>query len=235
MLNPGGGQSAQRQSDPPASFANRQGPPPANFGAVQPIQTAPSHQSHASQPFNQMPTPSSQQHERSFSGGPMMQQYGSTANPPRGPPQSAGGYNNGPPAATGYNSGSVSASGPPQLSSLPFQTSQTPPPSFPQQQQQAPQPSYAQKQNQGPYSQSPSSAVGGPLPPLKPVFGLTLEQLFERDMTAVPMVVSQCIQAVDLFGLEVEGIYRVSGTASHIAKIKAMFDNGKSTSWFLPR
>lgn len=64
------------------------------------------------------------------------------------------------------------------------------------------------------------------LPPLRPVFGLTLEQLFERDQSAVPMVVYQCIQAVDLFGLEVEGIYRLSGTASHITRIKAMFDNG---------
>jgi Rho GTPase-activating protein RGD1 len=59
------------------------------------------------------------------------------------------------------------------------------------------------------------------------VFGLSLDELFERDNSAVPMVVYQCIQAVDLFGLEVEGIYRLSGTASHITKIKAMFDNGK--------
>lgn len=42
------------------------------------------------------------------------------------------------------------------------------------------------------------------------------------------MVVYQCIQAVDLFGLEVEGIYRLSGTASHITKLKAMFDNDAS-------
>jgi len=63
---------------------------------------------------------------------------------------------------------------------------------------------------------------------LKPVFGLGLDQLFARDGTAVPMVVYQCIQAVDLFGLEVEGIYRVSGTASHINKLKSIFDNGKS-------
>ncbi|KAK6615040.1 rho GTPase activator protein [Botrytis cinerea] len=65
------------------------------------------------------------------------------------------------------------------------------------------------------------------LAPLKPVFGLSLEELFDRDGSAVPMIVYQCIQAVDLFGLEVEGIYRLSGTASHIMKIKAMFDNGK--------
>jgi len=41
------------------------------------------------------------------------------------------------------------------------------------------------------------------------------------------MVVYQCIQAVDLFGLEIEGIYRSSGTASHAAQIKAIFNNGK--------
>ncbi|EHK97504.1 putative RHO GTPase-activating protein RGD1 [Glarea lozoyensis 74030] len=35
--------------------------------------------------------------------------------------------------------------------------------------------------------------------------------------------------AVDLFGLDVEGIYRLSGTASHISKIKAMFDNDASS------
>lgn len=74
--------------------------------------------------------------------------------------------------------------------------------------------------------QAPVTATSGNLPPLKPVFGMTLEKLFERDGSAVPMVVYQCIQAVDLYGLEVEGIYRLSGTASHINKIKAIFDNG---------
>ena len=65
------------------------------------------------------------------------------------------------------------------------------------------------------------------LPPLRPVFGLSLEELLNRDGSAVPMVVYQCLQAVDLFGLEVEGIYRLSGTASHISKLRSMFDNGK--------
>ncbi len=68
---------------------------------------------------------------------------------------------------------------------------------------------------------------GVDLPPVKPVFGVTLDDLFLRDGSAVPMVVYQCIQAVDLFGLEVEGIYRLSGTASHIHRLKAIFDHGK--------
>jgi len=59
------------------------------------------------------------------------------------------------------------------------------------------------------------------------VFGISLEALFRRDETAVPMVVYQCIQAVDLFGLRIEGIYRLSGNAAHITQLKAMFNQGQ--------
>lgn len=72
-----------------------------------------------------------------------------------------------------------------------------------------------------------NSAHAADLPPLQPVFGVSLEELFIRDGSAVPLVVYQCIQAVDLFGLEVEGIYRLSGTTSHVSRIRAMFDNGE--------
>ena len=74
---------------------------------------------------------------------------------------------------------------------------------------------------------NPSSLLHAELPPLKPVFGVSLEELFSRDGSAVPMIVHQCLQAVDLFGLEVEGIYRTSGTASHITKLRTIFENGK--------
>lgn len=86
--------------------------------------------------------------------------------------------------------------------------------------------------NSIPYNAAPSSApvTAMPLPPLKPVFGVNLEELFRRDATAVPMVVYQCMQAVDLFGLNVEGIYRVNGTKGHVQKLKAMFDHGKHCS-----
>lgn len=63
--------------------------------------------------------------------------------------------------------------------------------------------------------------------PTKPVFGVNLNHLYERDGLAVPMVVYQCMQAVDLFGLGVEGIYRQSGSLAHVQKLKAMFDHGK--------
>ncbi|CAD0109512.1 unnamed protein product [Aureobasidium uvarum] len=81
------------------------------------------------------------------------------------------------------------------------------------------------------FSSQPRAISPGPVatalpPPLKPVFGVTLDDLYNRDQTAVPMIVYQCMQAVDLFGLDVEGIYRLSGTASHVQQIKALFDHG---------
>lgn len=79
-----------------------------------------------------------------------------------------------------------------------------------------------------PLPPTPQAAGNMPnLPPLQPVFGVALEDLFKRDGTAVPMVVYQCMQAVDLFGLDVEGIYRISGTSAHVQQLKAVFDHGK--------
>ena len=65
------------------------------------------------------------------------------------------------------------------------------------------------------------------LPALRPVFGLSLEDLLKRDGSAIPLVVYQCIQAVDLYGLEVEGIYRLSSSSAHVSKLRSIFDNGQ--------
>jgi len=119
------------------------------------------------------------------------------------------------------------SSGPPQIPHAQFSPAQTHFPSVP----------YNQTSTLGqvPYAQSPmrsSTPQNGSylaeMPPLRPVFGVSLEDLFNRDGSAVPMIVYQCLQAVDLFGLEVEGIYRLSGTASHIGKLRSVFDNDAS-------
>jgi hypothetical protein len=64
------------------------------------------------------------------------------------------------------------------------------------------------------------------------MFGVSLSALYERDGLAVPMVVYQCIQAVDLFGLNVVGIYRLSGSVPHVNKLKQLFDTGTPTLSF---
>jgi hypothetical protein len=78
------------------------------------------------------------------------------------------------------------------------------------------------------HRQSPPVSAPQMSPP-RPVFGITLSRLYERDGLAVPMVVYQCIQAVDLFGLNVEGIYRLSGSLPHVNKLKNLFDTDSSS------
>ena len=65
-------------------------------------------------------------------------------------------------------------------------------------------------------------------PSSKPVFGVSLGRLYERDGFAVPTLVLKCLQTVMHFGLDVEGIYRVPGNKPHIEKLKNMADAGKS-------
>ncbi|EHY54557.1 Rho GTPase-activating protein [Exophiala dermatitidis] len=74
-----------------------------------------------------------------------------------------------------------------------------------------------------PTSRGPSGQRHGP--PVKPVFGVSLDELFQREGAAVPAIVRQCIQAVDLYGLDVEGIYRTSGSAHHIMELRQLFDH----------
>lgn len=193
----------QRPPEPTQAFNSRQGPQTSSAGP--PLQSFPTSTGVAhGNPQPGKPYPA-QQHERSFSQPPVIQPT----------------YNNnmGSMARNGpnhtYNSASISSTAPPQLSTLPFQNSAPVPTSF------------SPVSNHSP--QAPALMKSANLPPLKPVFGLTLEQLFERDGSAVPIVVYQCIQAVDLYGLEMEGIYRLSGTNSHVNKIKAMFDHGKQS------
>ncbi|KAI9819388.1 MAG: hypothetical protein M1826_001137 [Phylliscum demangeonii] len=130
------------------------------------------------------------------------------------------------PSALGMAAGGPSQLAPTQYGVVSHQ--QFPPPL-------APPPSQQQQQQQALPSSTPPPAANGSasllaadLPPLKPVFGVSLEELYRRDGSAVPIIVYQCLQAVDLFGLEVEGIYRLSGTSSHVARIKAMFDHDSS-------
>lgn len=194
---------------PAGNSPSSQGPPPMGQGYPPP----------GGQPEPPQPYP---QHNRNFSGGapggappPQQQQFAQ-----RNAPQGGHHYGNG---------GSISASGPPQLGALSFQGGQPPA-------QQSPPPQAA-PQFQASHDRRPSGAGAlgpsqgpgpgpGPAAPSKPIFGVPLGRLYERDGLAVPMVVYQCIQAVDLFGLGVEGIYRQSGSMAHIQRLKNMFDTG---------
>ena len=78
-----------------------------------------------------------------------------------------------------------------------------------------------------PYSSSPlqtSSPHPGGAGLKGRVFGFSLDDLFARDHSAVPIIVFQCIQAVDMFGLEIEGIYRQTGHQAQVNRLRQAFD-----------
>lgn len=170
-----------------------------------------------------------QPHARSFSQGNMLghQSAAQQQFPSRNSTQTPLKYGNG---------STMSSQGPPQLGALPFQGSQPPG------RQASPVQSASPSQGPPDGRASAGSFGAGALPAYgatataapaqsvqpssKPVFGVQLGRLYERDGLAVPMVVYQCIQAVDLFGLGLEGIYRQSGSLTHINKLKGMFDTG---------
>lgn len=207
---PGGYQ----QSPQSFSVASRTGP--SNFNG--PSTGAPGSQGPAatSTPISTEPPQSFHQsnHSRAFSQGNMLNspispqpQYGSVG-PASGGPR--------------FSNGGPALAGPPQLGALAFQESEGP----------------SEKTSSPPQLGLPYQPPGPSAPPAysgppalntsagsKPVFGVHLGRLYERDGLAVPMVVYQCIQAVDLFGLGVEGIYRQSGSMNHINRLKAMFDS----------
>ncbi|KAK3693646.1 hypothetical protein B0T22DRAFT_46133 [Podospora appendiculata] len=226
---------------------SNQGPVPSYGQSANPGSMIPPAQRPGSQP----------QHERTFSHGnvaaqnagppgPPGPQYG--GGPPRGPvapapqPQIANSRFNG-----AINPAASQGGGAPQLGALTFQSQPSQPPQQPLQlQPHQPPPPFGQPplQQGGPMSnplqQHPPNSSAFPrnqsppaapqMAPSRPVFGVTLSRLYERDGLAVPMVVYQCIQAVDLFGLTLEGIYRLSGSLPHVNKLKNQFDTDSGSA-----
>ena len=65
------------------------------------------------------------------------------------------------------------------------------------------------------------SCRGGRPPPI-----LTLHP--RRERSKVPYIVRQCVEEVEKRGIEEVGIYRISGVATDIQALKAVFDASES-------
>ena len=68
----------------------------------------------------------------------------------------------------------------------------------------------------------------GSSPPDKgrPVFGVDLAEQMMRDNCEVPPILRKCCEAIEKYGLTSQGIYRLSGTTSKVAKLKERMDKG---------
>ncbi|KAF2969001.1 hypothetical protein GQX73_g4563 [Xylaria multiplex] len=232
-VRPQSQQQPQGQSLPPLQT---QIAPPGSFGRTTTFDTNPSMgQGSPAQNFAPPSASAGQRpssglgHERSYSHGAMLTQSNMQ---PQSTYNSARNSTHALPQQSRFN-GSVSSpltsqSGPPQLGALPFQT-QPPRAQSPQQGGSSGFAGPPPPQELAARSASPPKMYGNPSAGGKQVFGVSLARLYERDQFAVPMVVHQCIQAVDLYGLAVEGIYRLSGSSMHVNKLKNLFDTDQES------
>jgi hypothetical protein len=63
----------------------------------------------------------------------------------------------------------------------------------------------------------------------EPVFGSTLVEISQRERLTVPKFVRTVTEVIEAKGLDVDGLYRVSGNLSSIQKIRCQVDQGIST------
>ena len=96
-------------------------------------------------------------------------------------------------------------------STPPMETSTAPPPT------QLDRPSTNDQQSIRAPSYKPATPKGH-------TFGVPIEEVISRENAILPLIIAQCVIAVDRFGLQTEGIYRVSGSVSNLAKLKHLFD-----------
>lgn len=49
-----------------------------------------------------------------------------------------------------------------------------------------------------------------------------------RDDAEVPPIMKKCCEAIEKYGTTLQGIYRLSGTTSKVAKLRQLLDRGMS-------
>ena len=62
------------------------------------------------------------------------------------------------------------------------------------------------------------------------VFGCELQKLCERENTNVPKFLVRFMEHIEARGLDVVGIYRLSGNAASVTKLRYLVEQGKTTS-----
>ncbi|KAF9165092.1 hypothetical protein BGX20_000716, partial [Mortierella sp. AD010] len=75
-----------------------------------------------------------------------------------------------------------------------------------------------------PYQEYLMSAQAQSIINPKPIFGCDLAEQLIRDEADLPEIVVKCTQAIENFGMDAKGIYRVSGITSATNKLRSAFD-----------
>ncbi|CAI7575001.1 unnamed protein product [Penicillium discolor] len=68
----------------------------------------------------------------------------------------------------------------------------------------------------------------------KPIIGVSLNDLYKRDGVAVPSFLSQCFLAVEKFGLDREGIYRLSAVPADVDRVISALETNRLVNFDNP-
>ena len=60
------------------------------------------------------------------------------------------------------------------------------------------------------------------------LFGAKMQQVLKREKREIPFIISACVREVERRGMGEVGIYRVSGSASDLARLKKSFETSKT-------
>ncbi|KAG0097635.1 hypothetical protein BGZ93_002342, partial [Podila epicladia] len=88
---------------------------------------------------------------------------------------------------------------------------------------------YSAKANQvqraaAPYQEYLMSAQAQSIINPHPIFGVDLAEQLIRDETDLPEIVVKCTEAIERYGMDTQGIYRVSGVTSVTNRLRSAFD-----------
>ena len=72
----------------------------------------------------------------------------------------------------------------------------------------------------------PSPGVGAGGGGSRPTFGVDLGEQMARDNVEVPPIMEKCCQAIEKYGMHIQGIYRISGMTSKVAGLRQQLDKG---------
>ncbi|KAF9430731.1 hypothetical protein BGZ94_004500 [Podila epigama] len=75
-----------------------------------------------------------------------------------------------------------------------------------------------------PYQEYTMSAQAQSIINPRPIFGVDLAEQLIRDETDLPEIVIKCTEAIERYGMDTQGIYRVSGVTSVTNRLRAAFD-----------
>lgn len=49
----------------------------------------------------------------------------------------------------------------------------------------------------------------------------------DRDNVDIPKVLQKCVETIETYGMDSQGLYRLSGTTSRIQRLRAKMEKGK--------